>query len=87
MPADKKLQKEWSTRSSDSKATDLPYTGQALATIAMPVGGICAGQGYLAGDGRLGHWDIFNERIFTGYGRDNIRWAARPSIPSIKVCD
>ncbi len=81
MPADKKLQKEWSTRSIDSKATDLPYTGQALATIAMPVGGICAGQVYLAGDGRLGHWDIFNERIFTGYGRDNYHLGRSPEYP------
>jgi non-lysosomal glucosylceramidase len=81
VPADKKLQKEWVDSLYDPKATDLPYTGQALATIAMPVGGICAGQVYLAGDGRLGHWDIFNERIFTGYGRNNYQLGRSPEYP------
>lgn len=38
-------------------ATELPF-------IAMPVGGICAGQLYFKGDGSLAHWDIMNARAF-----------------------
>ena len=47
------------------------YSGDELDTIGMPVGGICAGQLYLLGDGRLGCWDLFNEEANSGYGQVN----------------
>ena len=40
------------------------YRGEALSKIAMPVGGITAGQLYFHGDGGLGLWDIMNVRSF-----------------------
>jgi uncharacterized protein (DUF608 family) len=59
IPADKKLSAAW-LRSLVERGEPTVYRGAELATIGMPVGGICTGQLYLGGDGRLWHWDIFN---------------------------
>jgi len=59
IPADKKLSAAW-LRSLAERGEPTTYRGTELATIGMPVGGICTGQIYLGGDGRLWHWDIFN---------------------------
>ena len=72
VPADKKLSPAW-IAALFAKGGRTFYEGADLATIAMPIGGICAGQLYLAGDGRLVHWDIFNQHLYTGVGRENYR--------------
>lgn len=70
VPVDKKLRPEW-VEQLFAKGGPTVYTGKDLDNIAMPIGGICAGQLYLLGDGRLGYWDIFNLYRFSGYGATN----------------
>ena len=65
VPADKKLSPEW-VKSLFARGERTVYRGKELEKIGMPVGGICTGQLYLGGDGRLWHWDIFNQAIGTG---------------------
>lgn len=76
VPADKKLDPAW-VRSLFERGTPAVYRGDELRYIGMPVGGIACGQLYLGGDGRLWHWDIFNQRISTGDGH-----YARPMKPA-----
>jgi uncharacterized protein (DUF608 family) len=77
VPVEKKLDPAW-IKGLYAKGQAAVYGGDELNTIAMPIGGICAGQLYLAGDGRLMHWDIFNEVRFSGYGANNYRMGAKP---------
>jgi uncharacterized protein (DUF608 family) len=67
IPADKKLDPAW-VKSLFARGQREIYRGAELEKIGMPVGGICAGQLYLGGDGSLWHWDIFNQIIGTGDG-------------------
>jgi uncharacterized protein (DUF608 family) len=78
VPADKKLSPDW-IKSLFARGTPTVYTKarDELRFIGMPIGGLCAGQLYLGGDGKLWHWDIFNQRI--GTGADHY---AHPLIPS-----
>jgi len=77
VPADKKLSKAW-IRSLTERGAPEWLSGEDLNYIGMPVGGICCGQVYLSGDGRLWHWDIFNAGLFT---RPSGPHYARPMTP------
>lgn len=65
IPSDKKLDPNW-VRSLFERGTPRVYRGAELKNIGMPVGGICSGQLYLGGDGRLLYWGVFNEVVRTG---------------------
>ncbi len=78
VPADKKLRPEW-VKSLFERGTPEILRGSDLKLVGMPVGGIGAGQLYLGGDGRLWHWDIFNQ--FENSGSSGPHYA-QPPIPS-----
>jgi non-lysosomal glucosylceramidase len=78
VPEDKKLSAEW-LQSLTARGEPLAYRGADLEKIGMPVGGICAGQLYLGGDGRLWHWDIFNREV--GTGAEHYAGPLKPSSP------
>jgi uncharacterized protein (DUF608 family) len=80
VPADKKLDAQW-VRALTAKGQPEVFSGDDLNTIAMPIGGICTGQLYLTGDGRLAHWDLFNQVHFSGYGADNYEAGKMPQSP------
>ncbi len=92
IPEDKKLTEEW-IRSLVARGASSWYSGEDLKTIGMPVGGICAGQVYLTGDGRLTYWDIFNQNQNTGYGAVNYKVGRLPTetvrnvtfVPSVPI--
>lgn len=66
VPADKRLDPAWVKSLTERGAPAVFRDPIELNHIGMPVGGICCGQLYLSGDGRLWHWDIFNKHIRTG---------------------
>ncbi len=78
VPADKKLNQQW-VKSLFEKGEPTWYRGDDLNTIGMPVGGICAGQVYLTGDGRLVYWGIFNQQLNSGYGSVNYKEGRLPT--------
>ncbi|HLN27965.1 MAG TPA: GH116 family glycosyl hydrolase [Gemmataceae bacterium] len=83
VPADKKLHPEW-LRSLVERGTPTVYRGAELENIGMPVGGLCAGQLYLGGDGRLWHWDIFNVPQASNFGDwqgPNYAHVPKPTYP------
>src|SRR5436189_5334485 len=83
IPEDKNLSQAW-VDSLFAKGESKVYKGEELTCIGMPIGGICAGQLYLLGDGRLGYWQIFNLRYFTGYGTNGYR-TYTPRAPGLRT--
>ncbi len=79
VPADKKLDPKW-VAALFARGQREVYCGKDLEKIGMPVGGICAGQLYLGGDGTLWHWDIFNQVLRTGSAH-----YAQPLTPSSPI--
>lgn len=63
VPAEKSLDPKW-VESLFARGARSVYRGGELKYIGMPVGGICAGQVFLGGDGRLWLWDVFNQIKF-----------------------
>jgi len=78
VPADKKLSPDW-VKSLFARGTPEVLRGGELKYVGMPVGGIGAGQLYLGGDGRLWHWDIFNEVMNSGTRGPHY---AQPLVPA-----
>ncbi|MBJ6369854.1 GH116 family glycosyl-hydrolase [Snuella sedimenti] len=60
IPINKNLDPDWIKTLYERGKAEI-YTGSELVYIGMPVGGICAGQVYLGGDGKFWLWDIFND--------------------------
>ncbi|MCP4711870.1 MAG: hypothetical protein GY869_24890 [Planctomycetes bacterium] len=79
IPADKKLKPDW-INTLFARGQSTWYSGSDLDTIGMPVGGICAGQLYLTGDGQLAYWGIFNHQFSTGAGQVNYQVGRKPNI-------
>jgi non-lysosomal glucosylceramidase len=80
VPADKRLHPDW-VKSLFDRGTRAVYRGADLEKIGMPVGGLCAGQLYLGGDGKLWHWDIFNRHHDTGSSGPHYANPMEPSAP------
>ena len=76
VPPDKKLDPRW-LAALTARGQRTVYTGAELEKIGMPCGGLCSGQLYLGGDGKLWHWNIMNQRLATGDAH-----YARPPKPS-----
>jgi len=80
-PPEKKMSPAW-LHSLTARGEPALYRGAALKYIGMPVGGLCAGQLYLGGDGRLWHWDLFNLAPAGPWSSCDGPDYARPLVPS-----
>lgn len=78
IPVDKNLDPAW-VKSLFERGMPIVYRGADLKYIGMPVSGICTGQLYLSGEGKLWLWDIFN--IVYNSGCDGPRYM-HPWVPT-----
>lgn len=86
VPADKKFDPVW-IRALTERGEPAVYRQSRgeLYFIGMPIGGICTGQLYLGGDGRLWHWDIFNLPAPNEWRSSQGPHYARPVRPSSPI--
>ena len=84
VPSDKKLDPDW-IKSLFARGEPTVYRNEELDYIGMPVGGICAGQLYLGGDGRLLLWDIFNAPVLSGFNEYRGPNYAKPRKPTSPI--
>lgn len=80
VPSDKRLSPDW-VRSLFERGTRTVYRGTDLEKIGMPINGICTGQIYLGGDGKLWHWDIFNQYVNTNCWGTHYPDPLKPDYP------
>ncbi|MGC8830102.1 MAG: GH116 family glycosyl hydrolase [Verrucomicrobiia bacterium] len=80
IPADKKLAPDW-VKSLFERGERESYYWNKSEKIGMPIGGICAGQLYLGGDGKLWHWDIFNKVYNSGTSGPHYANPMKPQSP------
>ena len=67
VPADKRLDPA-RLQALQARGERKVYRGAELAQLAMPIGGIAAGQLYLTGEGRFAEWNLTQEHRNSGYG-------------------
>ncbi|MCH7945593.1 MAG: twin-arginine translocation signal domain-containing protein, partial [Armatimonadetes bacterium] len=86
IPVEKNLPRQWRDALFQRGDKEV-WSGAELDSIGMPCGGIAAGQMYVRGDGTLGHWEVFNEHEFIGYGATNYakRDVLKPVDHSIRL--
>ncbi|MFZ5830247.1 MAG: GH116 family glycosyl-hydrolase, partial [Planctomycetota bacterium] len=82
VPADKKLKPAW-IKSLFARGEPQWHQWPESKWVGMPVGGICCGQVYLGGDGRLWLWDIFNRIDNSGSSGPHYAQPMEPTAPFV----